>query len=129
MAEILISGEDYGEWPAAPLVDPRSAKADQLIHGMAKIVAVVGPVMASRVFQIASKAGGLNRIYDETKRAFLRALQAAIYAGTLVADQEASDDPATWVIRLPTQPPVRVWTLGSRTLHEVPAPELAEFML
>ena len=45
MADISISSEEYGEWPAAPMVDPRAAKADQLIHGMAKIVAVVGPVM------------------------------------------------------------------------------------
>jgi hypothetical protein len=129
MADISISSEEYGEWPAAPMVDPRAAKADQIIHGMEQIIAVEGPVMASRVFQIFSKAGGLNRIYDETKRSFLRALEAAINTGTFVADQEATDDPATWVIRLPTQPPVRVRTLGSRTLHEVPAAELAEFML
>ena len=47
----------------------------------------------------------------------------------MVAEQEASDDPATWILRLPTQPPTRVRTLGSRTLHEVPAAELAEYML
>ena len=129
MADIAISREEYKEWPTAPLVDPRGAKAEQLIHGMEQIVAVEGPIMASRVFHIFSKAGGLNRIYDETKRAFLQALKTAIDDGVFLAEQEASDDSATWILRLPTQPPARVRTLGSRTLHEVPAAELAEYML
>lgn len=129
MATVAVPKEDYVEWTPVPLVDPRAAKPDQVIHGMEQIVATEGPVMASRVFHIFAKAGGLGRIYDETRRMFLRTLETALDDGVFLAEQEESDDPASWIIRLPAQPRVRVRTLGSRTLHEVPAAEVAEFML
>jgi len=125
----LMTQEDYVEWTSERLADPRAATVEQIIHGMAQIVSAEGPVMASRVFRIFSKAGGLNRIYDETRRSFLHALQTALDRDTLVADKEASEDPATWIVRTPSQKRVRVRTLGSRTLHEIPATELAEVML
>jgi hypothetical protein len=124
-----MTKEDYVEWTPERLVDPRAATAEQIIHGMERIVATEGPVMASRVFRIFSRAGGLNRIYDETRRSFLHALRTALAKGIFVADKEDSDDPATWILRLPSQNRVRLRTLGSRTLHEVPATELAEVML
>ncbi len=124
-----MAKEDYVEWTSARLVDPRSATPEQIIHGMEQIIAAEGPVMASRVFRIFSRAGGLNRIYDETRRSFLHALQTGLAKRILVADKEASEDPATWILRLPSQERVRVRTLGSRTLHEIPATELAEIML
>ena len=125
----MIRKVDYVEWVPARLVDPRAAKIEQIIHGMEQIIAAEGPVMASRVFRIFSRAGGLSRIYDETRRSFLRALRTALDKRILVAEEEASEDPATWILRLPSQERVRVRTLGSRTLHEVPAAEVAEIML
>ena len=129
MVGTTIPKEDYVHWTPAPLVDPRGATIDQLIHGMDQIVAAEGPVMASRVFHIFSKAGGLSRIYDETKRSFVRALRTGLDRDIFLAEQEDSEDPSTWIVRQPTQPRVRIRTLGDRTLHEVPAAELAEFML
>jgi len=129
MAGVMIMKEDYAEWTPVRLVDPRAAKTEQIIYGMDQIISVEGPVMVSRVFHIFSRAGGLSRIYDETRRSFVRALQTALDNGTFLAEAEGSDDPATWIVRLPSQPRVRIRTLGSRTLHEVPAAELAEFML
>ena len=129
MATVNLEKEAYQEWQPESLVDPRGANADQIINGMQQIIAAEGPVMASRVFHLFAKAGGLSRIYDETKRSFLRALQSALDEGTFLAEQEASEDLETWIIRLPSQPRVRVRTLGTRTLHEVPGAELAEFML
>ncbi len=125
----MIIKETYVEWTPTRLVDPRSANVEQLIHGMEQIITVEGPVLASRVFQIFSKAGGLSRIYGETRKLFLRALQTALHNGAFVSEQEASEDPTTWIVRLPSQERVRIRTLGSRTLHDVPGAELAEFML
>ncbi len=125
----MIVKEDYIEWTPVRLVDPRAASIEQFIDGMEQIVSVEGPVIVSRVFHIFSRAGGLSRIYLETKKQFLRALETALKKGTFVSEQEGSEDPATWIIRLPTQPQLRIRTLGSRTLHEVPAAELAEYML
>jgi hypothetical protein len=124
-----VKTEDYVEWTPARLVDPRAATAEQIIHGMEQIISAEGPVMASRVFRIFSRAGGLNRIYEETKRSFLHALRTALRNGIFAAEKEASEDPTTWVLRLPSQKRVRIRTLGTRTLHEIPATELAEVML
>lgn len=125
----MVTKEDYGEWTPTQLVDPREATVEQLIHGMQMIVAAEGPVMASRVFHICAKAGGLGRIHDATRKRFLLALKTALGQRIFVADQEASDDPAALILRLPDQKAVRVRTLGSRTLHEIPAAEVAEVML
>ena len=125
----MIVKETYIDWMPTRLVDPRSATANQFIHGMEQIIAAEGPVMASRVFQIFTKAGGLSRMYGETRESFLSALRTALHNGTFVAEQEASEDPATWVLRLPSQERVRIRTLGSRSLHDVPGAEVAEFML
>jgi hypothetical protein len=121
--------EDYREWTPVRLADPRSATVVQLMHGMRLIVEAEGPVMASRVFAIYSKAGELGRIYEATRRRFCLALGHAVETGVLLAEREAADDPGTWILRLPSQKPIRPRTLGSRTLHEIPAAELAEAML
>jgi hypothetical protein len=125
----MVTKENYVEWTPTRLADPRAATAEQIIHGMEQIISAEGPVMASRVFRIFSRAGGLNRIYDETKRSFLHALRTALDKGIIAAEKESSEDPTTWILRLPPQKSVRVRTLGTRTLHEVPATELAEVML
>ena len=123
------SKEAYPEWTAVRLADPRVATADQLIHGMALIVCTEGPILASRVFHISAKAGGLGRIYEPTRKRLLHALQTALQRRVFVAEKEIEDDPGSWVLRLPSQKAVAVRSLGSRTLHEVPVTELAEVML
>jgi hypothetical protein len=127
--DLRMTREEYREWTPIRLVDPRGATTEQLVHGMRLIVEAEGPVMASRVFSIFSRAGGLGRIYEETRKRFIASLEVALKKKVFVAEREASDDPAAWIVRLPSQKPVRARSLGSRTLHEVPAAELAELML
>ncbi len=124
-----IAKDAYREWTPARLVDPRGATVDQLIHGLELIVEAEGPVMASRAFYIFAKAGGLGRIHEATRKHFILALQAALCKDIFLSEQEASEDPWTWILRPPSRQAVHVRELGSRTLHEVPATELAEVML
>ncbi len=126
---MLSSTEEYPEWPPVRLADPRRATADQLIHGMELIVGTEGPILAARVFHILARAGGLGRVYEPTRKRMLQALQLALQRRVFLSETEIEDDPGTWVLRLPSQKAVRLRTLGSRTLHEVPAAELAEVML
>ncbi len=124
-----ISKDAYREWTPVRLVDPRGATVEQLIHGLELIVEAEGPVMASRVFTIFAKAGGLGRIYEPTRKRFILALKDALRKGVFLSEREASEDPGTWILRPPSRQAVHVRELGSRTLHEVPATELAEVML
>lgn len=129
IANETIAKQEYREWAPVRLVDPREATVQQLIHGMDLIIEAEGPVIAGRVFHIFAKASGLNRIYEATHRNFIVGLRAALGPGLILSESEASEDPCTWALRLPSQNIVCVRTLGSRTLHEVPAAEIAEIML
>ena len=121
--------EEYFEWTPVRIADPRVATADQLIHGMELIVETEGPILASRVFHILARAGGLGRIYEPTRKRLLFALQTALQRRIFMSEKEIEGDPWSWVLRLPSQKAVRVRSLGARTLHEVPMVELAEVML
>ncbi len=124
-----ISRDAYLEWTPVRLADPRGATVEQLIHGLELIVEAEGPVMASRAFTIFAKAGGLGRIYEPTRKRFVLALKDALRKGVFLSEPEAAEDPGTWILRPPARQAVHVRALGSRTLHEVPALELAEIML
>jgi hypothetical protein len=124
-----MTREQYREWTPIALADPRRATVKQFLHGMQSIVEAEGPVMASRVFAIYSRAAGLGRIYEDTRKRFILSLDHAVKERIFLADREESADPTTWIIRLPGQKATSLRTLGSRTLHEIPAAELAEVML
>ncbi len=81
--------------------------------------------MASRAFTVFAKVGGLVRIHEATPKRFILALQAALRKGEFLSAQEASEDPWTWILGPPSRQAVHVRELGRRTLHEVPATELA----
>lgn len=129
-AEIApITKREYQDWTPVQLADPRSATIPQLIFGMKQIVEVEGPVIADRAFHLYAKAIGLGRIYEATRRRFIVGLREALHDQVFLAESESSEEPGGLVLRLPSQDRVSVRTLGSRTLHEVPAAEVAEIML
>lgn len=125
----MISKQQYREWAPVKLVDPRVATVEQLIQGMKLIVEAEGPILATRVFHIYANAGGLSRIYEPTRKRLIAALRIALSNKIVLSETEACEDPSTWILRLPDQAAVCVRGLGSRTLHEIPAAELAEVML
>lgn len=124
-----VSMTAYRDWAPVPLADPRSATVPQLVFGMTEIVEAEGPVIADRVFHLFAKASGLGRIYEATRRRMIVGLRQALRDGVILSESEGSEDPGNWVLRLPSQDRVSVRTLGGRTLHEVPAAEVAEIML
>ena len=124
-----IAKQPYTEWQQTAVADPRAATVPQLVHGMEKITAAEGPILEDRLYALYARAGDLGRIYDHTRRRFTTALAHAKSEGILAIETETFGDNEEKVIRLPGQPRVIVRGRGSRTLHEVPASELAEFML
>ena len=124
-----ITKQPYTEWQQTAVADPRAATVPQLVHGMEKITAAEGPILEDRLYALYSRAGDLGRIYDHTRRRFTTALAHAKTEGILVVEVEKFGAHEEKVIRLPAQRPVIVRTRGLRTLHEVPASELAEVMM
>ena len=103
--------EDYVEWKPEPLVDPRAAKVEQIIHGMEQIIAAEGPVMASRVFPdfLQGPAAWAGSTTD-TKRSFHRALETALKNETFLAEKEGSEEPRRLDPSAPEQNRVRIRT-------------------
>ncbi|MEN3950956.1 hypothetical protein [Iodidimonas sp. SYSU 1G8] len=124
-----IAKTPYTEWETAAVADPRAATVPQLVHGMSRIAAAEGPILEERLYALYARAGDLGRIYDHTRRRFTTALAHAVSEELLVVEKEVFGGQEEKVVRLPSQPSVIVRSRGSRTLHEVPASELAEVMM
>ncbi|MBI1179443.1 MAG: hypothetical protein GC201_02730 [Alphaproteobacteria bacterium] len=127
MADIVKT--PYTEWQPTPVADPRAATVPQLVNGIERIAAAEGPILEDRLYALYARAGDLGRIYDHTRRRFTTALDYARREGLLIVEKESFGSHEELVIRLPGQPSVLVRQRGSRTLHEVPASELAEVMM
>jgi hypothetical protein len=119
----------YTDWQPTPVADPRAATVPQLVHGMARIAAAEGPILEDRLYALYARAGDLGRILEHTRRRFTTALAHAKSEGELLIEIESFGAQEERVVRLPGQAPVVVRTRGSRSLHEIPASEIAEVMM
>jgi len=119
----------YPEWAGDKLADPRQATPDQIEHGLADIVACEGPVLEDRLFSLYAKAAGLGRVYSLTHIKLEKGLKQALKNKTLIKDTDKFGPFTETALRLPGQAPIEVRDRGSRSLHEIPAPETAEVML
>ena len=123
---------EYLIWPSRPVADPRGATEAQLRAAFVEIVGVEGPVLAQRVFQAYSRAGGVARVTAAFRPKLTRALKSLIDDGSLIAADEygeGDENPMMLVLRTPAQPAVRLRTLGDRSFNDIPPSEIAERML
>lgn len=111
------------------LPDPQTATPSELEDGLLQIVAVEGPVVGQRLYQLyVASAGGL-RVGSGIKRVLNQASSAAERAGRLKADNPLSDaGQIVKTFRLPAQDHVIARELGPRVLHDVPPAELAALL-
>jgi hypothetical protein len=119
----------YPEWGGPRLADPRQATLDQLESGLTDIVASEGPILKDRLFALYARAADLGRIYDLTRTKLENGLKQALRNKSVTADTDIFGDFEELSLRLPDQPTVIARERSSRTLHEIPAPEIAELML
>jgi hypothetical protein len=121
--------EPYEEWQPRPLSDPRSTPRPAIMQALLEIVAVEGPIRASRAYGIYNRAAGGKKL---TSAARAPLASAAYWLSRERKIVLAPRDDIPWqeddVLRAPDTPAVRVRKLGPRTLEEVPLDEVAELM-
>jgi hypothetical protein len=121
--------EPYRAWEGEVPGDPRSTPRPRIMEAIRSIVALEGPVLASRAYAIYNKASGGKKLTSVARAPLSSATYWLAQQGEL-ALQRAEDAP--WqgedVLRLPDTPPVVVRELGPRELVEVPLEEVAELM-
>ncbi|MDP8931418.1 MAG: AAA domain-containing protein [Actinomycetota bacterium] len=127
LAAIYATPATYQHWDTStPLHDASTASKQQLRDGLMQIVAVEGPILGSRLYQLYVKSTGGSKVGPGIRRTLNSTVHRMVQKGDLTADDPLGDGgqmPKTY--RLPDQPPIVVRKLGDRTIHDVPPLELA----
>lgn len=125
----MIDLKAYPTWVGAKLADPRQATMDQIENGLVDIVALEGPILKERLFSIYAKAADLGRVYSHTLTRLENGLKQALKGKSLIRDVDEFGPFSEDALRLPDQESIIVRERGPRSLHEIPASEIAEVML
>lgn len=128
-SHILGRVETYTVWNRRTLADPRVAEMRDLVEGLKDIISVEGPILCLLAYQRFSRAAGVMKLHGATRARFNQAVQRGVKAGVFeLADGYGAQFQMNRFVRLKGQPPVRLRTLGPRTIHEVPPDEVAAMM-
>ena len=119
----------YVNWESRPLPDPRTAPLSELVKGLVEIVGAEGPVQCYRAYTLYARSIGLQKIREETKLRFNRAMIRAIETEVIVVADEANrNDLIDKIARLPGSPEIVLRARGDRKIEEIPPLEIAACM-
>ena len=119
----------YQEFKSKPLLDPRKLTTNSIMSELIEIVRAEGPVIARRAYRIYANAAGIRRVRQQLRATFDKALDQALSAGHLFAENEwDSSDQQDHVVRPPGTPAISARMRGNRTLDEIPPREIAALM-
>jgi len=124
-----VALEPYRAWEGAGPGDPRETPRPRLMDAIEAVVAVEGPMLATRAYAVVNRAGGSRKLTNVARAPLSSALHwlARDRRVELTAPDEVAGQ-GEEVVRAPDAPPVRVRELGPRELTEVPLTEIAELM-
>lgn len=121
--------DPYVAWEPDELGDPRTTPRPRIMQALEQIVAIEGPLTATRAYSLYNRAAGGRKLTSAARAPLSSALNWLAREGKIALVREADvpwqgDD----VVRMPDHPEVRVRELGPRELTEVPLDEIAELM-
>jgi len=126
---VAVALEPYVAWEPRELGDPRATARPAIMAALLEIVGAEGPMRASRALAVYNRAAGGRKLTSIARAPLSSALYWLAREDAIVltsAEEVPGQDDET--VRAPDAPPVRVRTLGPRTLEEVPLDEVAELM-
>ncbi len=115
-----VALDPYEAWTERPTGDPRATPRPRIMDALLEIVAVEGPIVASRAYTLYNRASGGKKLTTTARAPLSSALHWLGQERKVIFEDD--------VARLPDQPAVRVRALGDRILEEVPLDEIAELM-
>jgi dethiobiotin synthetase len=119
----------YEAWEPEPLGDPRATPRPRIMDAMHAIVAVEGPMTATRACALYNRAAGGRKLTTAARTPLASALYWLSREGRI---ELTARDEIPWqdddLVRTPDTPAVHVRELGPRALEEVPLDEIAELM-
>jgi hypothetical protein len=109
--------------PAGP--DPRTVNVAEVADHLCRIIAVEGPMIAKRAYDVYLRGCGIRRLGPELKSMMNRALSSAIHQGRIVSENEPGKSGIIFsTVRSKESPSVKVRFRGPRTFEEIPPDEL-----
>jgi very-short-patch-repair endonuclease len=120
---------EYQEFEQSYLLDPRTLTTATVMRRLVEIVEAEGPIIARRAYTIYANSAGLHRVGGQLRAVFDKAVNQALSAGHLLAEDESgSGNQQDHVIRTTGAPGISVRMRGSRTLDQIPPREIAALM-
>jgi hypothetical protein len=105
--------------------DPRTVGAGAVADGICRIVAVEGPMLAKRAYDVYLRGCGIKRMGHELKSSMNKALAVAIRQGRVIAEDETGRGGFLYsVVRVKGTPPVVLRSRGPRVFEEIPPSEI-----
>jgi very-short-patch-repair endonuclease len=105
--------------------DPRTVGAGAVADGICRIVAVEGPMLAKRAYDVYLRGCGIKRMGHELKSSMNKALAVAIRQGRVIAEDETGRGGFLFsVVRVKGTPPVVLRSRGPRVFEEIPPSEI-----
>jgi len=110
------------------IINPSDEMTDQIVQGLVQIIAMEGPVLSTRAFNLYSKKGGMAKLTAAAKKRFLQAVKKANDDGKVSAERDPSAEGIVYLLWLPSMKRVNPRELGNRGFDDIPASELGEVM-
>ena len=116
----------YTSWQGGPVPPLLQFSRAKLVELLVEIIEVEGPVVAERVYKLANKSAGSNRLGKNIRTCLNRAITSAMRQGQVIQSDPLDDGGLLFTtLRLPHQPVVVVRTRGPReSLRHIPPEEL-----
>jgi very-short-patch-repair endonuclease len=115
----------YVEFEGQAGDDPRTVGSGAVADGLCRIIAVEGPMLAKRAYDVYLRGCGIKRMGHELKTSMNKALAVAIRQGRVVAEDETAKGGFLYsVVRLKGTAPVVLRSRGPRVFEEIPPSEI-----
>lgn len=110
------------------MMNTSDAFDDQIIKGLIEIIAIEGPILTSRAFNLYAKKGGVVKLTSTVSKRIMAALKKALRTKDILLELDISSDKSNGLLWLPSMQKVIPREYGARGFSDIPASELGEVM-
>ena len=113
---------------ALQMINSSDEADDQIIKGLIEIIAIEGPTLTTRAFNLYAKNGGISKLTPTVSKRIMVALKKAIGEKQILLELDIASDKSIGLLWLPTMQKVIPREYGARGFSDIPTSELGEIM-
>jgi hypothetical protein len=101
---------------------------DQIIKVLIEIIAIEGPTLTTRAFNLYAKNGGIAKLTPTISKRIREALKKAIQEKKILLELDIDTNKSIGLLWLPSMQKILPREYGARGFSDIPASELGEVM-